>query len=251
MVSMIENLIKAVSEEDRSRKVVRAALGLGYTAVEVDGKGIGLSANISASGHSSCTVFKKAGSLKGARAGEVLELGFEADLVSRSIGLAALNAINNTGTQGYEGNIFDKIQIREGDRVAMVGFIAPVARMLQDRGCQVDVFELRDVEARCIRPAEEMQQTLTQAEIVILTATTLINGSLGGIISQPFAAREVILMGPSTPVAPAQFSKTAITFLAGCRVVDEEKTFRIVIEGGGTEVLYSQGAMKKIIQEVR
>lgn len=247
---MIESLIKAVSEEDRSRKVLNAVLGLGYAAVEVEGKGVGLSANISPV-PAGCTVFRKAGSLKGSPAGEVLDLGLENDLISRSLSLATFNAVNNSLSQGYEGDVFAKISVREGDRAAMVGFMAPVARMLQEQGLTVDAFELKDMKDDCIRPADEMQQALMQADIVILTATTLINGSLGDILKMPVKARNVILMGPSAPMAPLLFSATPITFLAGSRVIDGAKTLRIVMEGGGTEVLYRQGAMKKIIQEVR
>lgn len=246
---MIESLIKAVSEEDRGRKILRAVLGLGYTAVEVEGRNVGLSANISASAPASCTVFRKAGSLRGMQAGEVLDLGFEADLISRSLSLATFNAVS--GSQGYEGDVFAKIAVRQGDRAAMVGFMAPVARMLQSRGLIVDAFDNKEINDNCIRPADQMQQALIQADIVILTATTLINGSLGDIITLPLQAREVILMGPSTPMVPGLFSATPITFLAGCRVIDGARALGIVMEGGGTEVLYCQGAMKKIIQEVR
>ncbi len=249
---MFSELIREVPERKQQKRIRRVVLGLGYIAVEVEGSGVGLCANILPEEKASCTVFSKAGSLKGSRVSDLLDLGLKGDLLGRSIALAAVNAVSNQEEDsGVEEDVFETVAVREGDRVVMVGFIAPVVAMLKAKGCTVDIFEHRRHEDVRIRPQEAMEDCLSRADVAIVTATSIINGSLPDILACRSEARAVILMGPSTPMLPRAFSPTPVTFLAGCRVIDAGKALDIVMEGGGTQVLYKQAAMKKIIREIK
>jgi uncharacterized protein (DUF4213/DUF364 family) len=249
---MFSELLREVPERKQQQKIRRVVLGLGYIAVEVEGSGVGLCANILHEEKASCTVFPRAGSLKGSRVSDLLDLGLGGDLLNRSIALAAVNAVSNQEKDsGLEEDVFETVAVREGERVVMVGFIAPVAAMLETKGCTVDIFEHRRHKDARIRPHEAMEESLSRADIAIVTATSIINGSLPDILACRNDARAVILMGPSTPMLPRVFSSTPVTFLAGCRVVDAEKAMGIVMEGGGTKVLYKNAAMKKIIREIK
>lgn len=247
---MIKELIREISEANQQKKIRRVVLGLGYIAVDVEGSGVGLCANIMPEEKASCTVFPRAGSLKGSRVADMLASGHQADLLSRSIALATINAVSNQEGCGSEEDVFDKVAIRQGDRAVMVGLIGPVAAMLKERGCALDVFEHRDVKNELIRPQDALGESISRADIIILTATTIVNASLQDILALKNRARAVILMGPSTPMIPRAFSSTSITFLAGCRVVDAPRAMDIIMEGGGTQVLYKKAAMKKIIREI-
>ena len=247
---MIEEIIREVPKISHQQKIRQVVLGLGYIAVEVEGSGVGLCANILPEEKTSCTVFARAGSLKGSTVADILDLGRKTDLLSRSITLATANAVSNQEGSGYEGDVFDKVGVRQSDRATMVGFIAPVAAMLKAGGCTVDVFEHRDIRDERIRPHDAMEESMSRADIVILTATTIVNGSIRDILPLKTRARAVILMGPSTPMLPKAFSATPITLIAGCRVVDARRAMDIVMEGGGTQILYKNAAMKKIIREI-
>lgn len=248
---MFSTLIREIPEAARGQRVGRVVLGLGYIAVEVEGSGVGLSANIlhEHEASRSCTVFPKAGSLKGRRVDDLLSLGQGSDILGRAIALAAVNAVSNGEGSGREEDLFDVLPIREGNRAVMVGFIAPIVQMLKERGCAVEIFEHRRIQDERIRSQDTMEESLARADLVILTATSIINGSLPEILGHEMPARNIVLMGPSTPLLPGAFSSTPVTMLAGCRVVDGEKALNIVMEGGGTQVLYRQSAMKKTIRE--
>jgi uncharacterized protein (DUF4213/DUF364 family) len=55
--------------------------------------------------------------------------------------------------------------------------------------------------------------------------------------------REVILLGPSTPLVPPAFVGTPVTRLSGMITRDTEGLLRVIHEGGGTRY-FSQYATK-------
>lgn len=62
---------------------------------------------------------------------------------------------------------------------------------------------------------------LPQADVVAVTATTLLNGTLAGILNFCRPDALVILLGPTTPFAPELF-QCGIDILAGCDCKDPE-----------------------------
>ena len=224
--------------------------GLGYIAVEIEGPRVGLSANIADTSMAGCSVFPRAGTLRGLSVGEALGFFSQNDLLSRSFALATLNALKAHEPDHDDTDVFDHVSVEGSDSVVMVGYIEPIAAMLQRKGARVAVFEHRALNATVIKPEQDMGMAIKDADIIILTATTIINNTLRDILARPTTARDVILMGPSTPMIPEAFAATPITHLAGSLVIDREKAFQIVMEGGGTQALYRSNAMKKIHQEV-
>ena len=249
---MLERIAEALVGPAQGLKVRQAVLGLGYIAVSIDDGRVGASANIThtASATHTCTVFRQAGTLAGAPVADVLALSGQPGLLPRALALAAINALASGDGYGHQGDIFECLQIKDGENVAMVGFIEPVVAMLAGRGCSLSVFEKRDLNIPYLRPAHAMPATFREADVVILTATSLINGTLEDLLALETPARCTVLMGPSTPMAADFFAGTGITHLAGARIVDGPKALGIVMEGGGTQVLYKRGAMQKVIQEV-
>lgn len=248
---MMKQLLETASDAEKHLRVEAVVLGLGYIAVELEGQRVGLSANIADTSMSGCSVFSRAGTLKGSPLADILDLGTTDHLLSRAIALAAVNALNNTPDLAQGVDVMERMAVQSGDRVAMVGFIEPVAMMLKKAGAQVSVFEKRALEAPLIRPKEDMAQAFAEADIIIVSATTIMNRTIGELLALPNTARDVIIMGPSTPMVPEVFGSTPVTYLAGSAVTDGEKALQIVMEGGGTQKLYQSGAMKKIHLEVQ
>jgi len=247
----MENIIKFISDDKRQLKIQQVVLGLGYVAVLLENGSVGLSANIMHNQHKNCTVFKGAGSLKGSSVGDVFSLHEKPDFLPRSICLAALNALINVEGCGYDGDVFDEITVNAGDRVAMIGLIEPVAVMLKKKGCEVSLYEHRPVDHPLKKDQNTMGAMCRQADIIIITATSLINNTFSDIVKLAGHARDVILMGPSTPVSQQAFETTPVTCLAGSQVTDQEKALDIVMEGGGTQALFRHKAMNKVIRKLR
>lgn len=68
-------------------------------------------------------------------------------------------------------------------------------------------------------PADQADILLPQADLVAVTATTLLNGSLAGILNRCRPEAVIILLGPTTPFAPRLFA-CGIDILAGCHCQD-------------------------------
>ena len=73
--------------------------------------------------------------------------------------------------------------------------------------------------------------------MAIITATTLLNGTLEGILSELGRPRHVALIGPSTPLCEEIFRGSPVTHLGGSAIVDAAGLLRVVSEGGGTPAM--------------
>lgn len=102
-----------------------------------------------------------------------------------------------------------------------------------------------------MEPLNMLPKRLESADLVVLTGTTIVNGTLTDILARIGHAGEVIVMGTSTPMIPEVFSGTGVTYLAGASIKDPDRAFTIVMEGNGTRELHRSGALMKAFMAVR
>lgn len=131
----------------------------------------------------------------------------------------------------------------------MVGFFAPVLPIIKKAGCELFIFEKNLARGEGLYPPEEIPLKLPLCSVVILSATTLINHTFEGIIPHAKQAREVVMLGPSTPMVPDVMGNYGVTVLAGMKIVKPDRVLRIISEGGGTQRL--RDAVKKIVVSCR
>lgn len=106
----------------------------------------------------------------------------------------------------------------EGGNVAVIGHFPFVERM-SDKFSSFTVLELRPRPGDT--PAEKAAEVLPKADAVAVTSTSIINGTLGGILSLIRPGAFVMLLGPSTPYAPSLFD-FGVDALAGSVIDDPE-----------------------------
>ncbi len=104
----------------------------------------------------------------------------------------------------------------EGKNVAIIGHFPFVERM-DNRFKNLWVFELNPLPGDL--PSEAAPLYLPQADVVAMTATTLLNGTCAELLSLCKKKAFKIMLGPSTPFAPCLFD-WGIDALAGCCVKD-------------------------------
>jgi uncharacterized protein len=247
---MLKKCARALSLIAQDLKVLKAFVGLGFIAVQLDDKSMGLCVNITPPGTTGCNVYLRGGTLAGSRATDLLDLSVESDFISRALVLATVNALASKMSSPRTGDVLERIQMREGMQAVIIGFIEPIVTQLTRRGCQVTIFENATKKKHpLIQPVNMMPRRLEEAEIIVITGTALINDTIGDILSLIRPASQVIVVGPSTPMLPGVFEGTGITYLAGASIVDPERAFTIIMEGGGTKALYQSGALKKVYVE--
>ncbi|MGD9950263.1 MAG: DUF364 domain-containing protein [Desulfobulbus sp.] len=235
MQQKIINLLDPIAANER---VADVRIGLGYTSVRLENGHAGL-AWTAQSRSGSCSHEAKAGTLAGRPAGELLALlGGVGQSLSKSLGLATANALASSleRPQSVPTEILDLIDVQPEEHVVMVGFFGPVVPRLKKIGCQLDILELNPEKEGTLTP-EQGRGPLAACDVAIITATSLITGTMDALLAGLGSPRTVVILGPSTFMRPEVFSGTKVTHLAGSWVRDAGAVEKIVSEGGGTRIL--------------
>ena len=102
--------------------------------------------------------------------------------------------------------------IGAGTHVSMVGYFPPLVRALPELGVELDVI---DSSLGLGDPLEFRARLGSWTEVLIMTATTLLNESAEELLLATGPGVRSIMMGPSTPLVPAAFAHLPLTVLAG------------------------------------
>ena len=161
------------------------------------------------------------------------------------MGLAAVNAVLNDSQKNWDtGNVLNAFTLDESDAFGMVGEFHPILSKIQTMTKNIYIFEQDVPEDSHLYPADSIPLYLPECDVVVLTATSIINHTIDEILPHFKNAREVCLVGPSTPLCPEVFKKYNITLLAGSVVKNPELILQIISQGGGTM------SMKSAIEQV-
>ncbi|MBN1836936.1 MAG: DUF364 domain-containing protein [Spirochaetales bacterium] len=157
------------------------------------------------------------------------------DLVQSALALATINAMC-TGGSGLAaaplpGDVLEHVELREGDRVCMVGCFLPVVARLEERRIEVVSVDQRPRPGAL--PAEDVESVLPKSQVALVTATSLVNATLDHLLELASGCRSVALLGPSTPMLPGAFASTPVRLLSGIRISDPARVLEIVADGGG------------------
>lgn len=87
---------------------------------------------------------------------------------------------------------------------------------------------------------ERAHEALAWADVVIATGTTLLNGSLAGLLSQIKPQAEFALIGPSVPLLSQSLTQAGVTLLGGARVVDAPACLDLLAEGASGYHLFER-----------
>ncbi len=209
-------------------------IGLGYTAVLLADGRCGLAYTLHEEEYESCCVIPESGTLAGRKASELSEWLKMSDTTACAIGLATINAVVGSTESAVESDIMEMLQVESEDIVGMVGYFGPLVKPLRERVRSLHIFERRPNPGMGILPETASRELLPQCRVVVLSATTLLNHTIDGLLDCCKAAREIVLLGPSTPFLPEVFRRHGVTMLSGLQVVDAAQVLRVVSEGGGT-----------------
>ncbi len=239
MFTIQARLVDFLAAQAAQATIVDVRIGLGYCAVAIDSGQAGL-AWTPTSKPGCCTHFKLAGSMQGHAASELLGMlsDKQSTPLARCIGLATANALlaNSSRAQTMTEDVLSIIKVGPQDRVAMVGYFAPVISALRKQGCGLDIIELNRERGDTLAP-EEGRKSLARCTVAIITGTSLITGTCDDVLAYLGQPRAAVLLGPSSPLCGQAFSGTKLTHIAGARVRDVEGVLRVVSEGGGTPLL--------------
>lgn len=224
----------------REARVADVRIGLGYTAVMLVDGHAGVAFTFRDQARGGCAVFDGLRPLAGRPAADLLALLESRDAIEAGVALACANALaNREDPRHLEGDALDHLEIRPDDDVAMVGHFGPLVRPIERRARSLTVFERIDRPSGLLRPQEEAAERLPGCQVAVLTATSIINHTVDGLLEAAAGCREVAVLGASTPLLPELFAGANVTLLSGVVVSDPGAVLRVVSEGGGMRLFGS------------
>lgn len=222
-------------------KVQDVRVGLGYTCVKLSTKHVGVCQTL-LDELTCCQRIDKAGKLSGSPALEIAGLARSWKLSEAVVGVATINALSQIVLErksGYysiieDANFIDQIEINKNDTVALVGYIKPFIPIIKKRAQSLYILE-RNPMARGeeIFPDTACEEIVPKANVVIITGTAVVNGTIDRLLELSKGAREVGLVGPTASMIPDPLFKRGVTVMGGIKVISPEKMLRITGEGGG------------------
>jgi uncharacterized protein (DUF4213/DUF364 family) len=236
MKSVNNEIVNSIKRQSQDKTIEDLRIGLCYTAILLDNGDAGLAYTFHSDNkpHSCCN-FLESGSIKGNKAQEIINFSLSDNLLKASVGIATINALVNQNIDGgIEGDILNVMNPQSTDTVGMVGFFGPLVDPLKKAVKEIYIFEKEKIiDSPDVYPTEKTTQILPRCSIVIISATTLINKTIDSLLSSTHNAREIVIVGATTPFLPHVFSTKGVTMLSGTQVVDSERVLQIVSEGGG------------------
>lgn len=230
---IVGELLRFAEPRLRGRTAKDVRIGLSYTGVLLDDGSLGLAYSFREEAGQCCSLLGRAGELEG-DAWELAGLSLGHDAVSSSVGVATVNAAINK--EGEEGDALKFLDLREGDEIGMVGDFKPMAEELKERGHKLYVFE-RSPKREGVLPDWAAEYILPKLSVVLITGTAVVNKTIDHLLELARNAREIVVLGPSTPLAGEVFRRHGVTLLSGMVVEEPRKALKIISQGGGAREL--------------
>ena len=201
------------------------------------------------------------GKMRGRRAAEVANEAFSDHEIRRAVGIAAINALADCCWQrrphpGIElrqgADAFDATDIHHGDRVVVVGAFVPFLKELKRRGHAFLVLEqdpntLKADELPFFRPAEQAAQILPQADVVLITGSTLVNNTLEQLLALTRPEARVTVVGPTVGMLPDAFLARGADVLGCVRITEPDAFLDLLAEGGSGYHFFGRSAQKLVL----
>jgi uncharacterized protein (DUF4213/DUF364 family) len=241
---LADEIVDQVLSSDADQAVTDIRIGLGYTGVLLADGRCGLAYTLHEQQYESCCVIPEAGKLAGRKASELIPWIKLDDNTACAIGLATVNAILSPPEKAVESDILNLLPVHSDDSVGMIGFFGPLVNPVKEQAKSLRIFERRPNPELGILSESAAQDILPECQVAIISATAILNHTIDGLLDLCKTAREIAILGPSTPFLPEVFARYGVTMLSGLQVVDPSRILRIVSEGGGTRQF--SGAVRKL-----
>jgi uncharacterized protein (DUF4213/DUF364 family) len=230
---LIDRIIEHGLKSAGLHKAADIRIGLGYTAVLLEDGRCGLAYTLHEKEYESCCVMPDAGSLAGRKVLELMPWMKSSDTTACAVGLATLNAIITPPATTVESDILDMLPVGPEDAVGMIGYFGPLVETIKKRASALHIFERKPDPDYGILPEAAAKDLLPKCQVVIMSATTLLNHTIDDLLDLSKTAREIAVLGPSTPFLPEIFSRYGVTLLSGLEVKYPAQVLQTVSEGGG------------------
>lgn len=214
---LLERLYEAAVPRLADKRVQEVRIGNQLVGVLLDSGELGAAYALPGERRIVEPVFPDPAPFIGMPAADLAARLLEPDLVSRALGLAVCNAVAQSDPSRCleDPDVATTVPVRPTDTVGLIGLIHSMHRRLAGWAAHLIVFD-RSLEGEPgIRPVEQQPELLPLCDVVFVTGSAVTNGTLEAVLPWCTKAREVVVIGPSTPLYPEVFADTGVTVIAG------------------------------------
>jgi len=223
-MKLLDNLLKSIEKDAPVRQML-----IGIHWVVVCSRFCGMASALTEKHSHGHFQVKNAGYLHHQTARDLAKLAQSENLLEASVGVAAINSLldidESQAVEVNAGEVLD--EYGRGKNVALVGHF-PFIPQLKKTARQLWVIEQQPTAGEY--PAEATVDLVPQADVVAITGTALINGTLDGLLALCRPEAHVMVLGPSTPLSPVLFDY-GVNIISGTQVIDKAAVIRTVGQG--------------------
>jgi uncharacterized protein (DUF4213/DUF364 family) len=271
LAETVEAIQEIASKEIATIVIERAVVGLFFTAVKLSTGHVGACATpIKAIPDAVCCPSSAhamlfPGKMRGRPAADFLDEVRQRDGIRRAVGVATMNALGSLCWERrphpdvdleFGVDAFDTAGLRPGQMVVVVGAFVPFLRKLKKRGQPYLVLEqdpatLNADELPFYRHAAHAPAVVPQADVLLVTGTTLVNDTLDEILAaaRPDACKVVV--GPTVGLVPDVYLRRGCGVLGTIRVTRGDEFLDVLAEGGSGYHFFGRSAEKVVLKSRR
>ncbi len=210
---------------------------------------------------SSAKAMPRSGRLAGTPVTDLLKEASRGNPLFKAMGIAILNALSETAwqkappvTYEIQGNVdaLDVVATPDEAYVAVVGALAPFLKKLRKRGrpfaiLELDPSTLKPEEMPFYLPANQASEIIPNADVLVITGTTLINDSLETLLSLAKPEAQISVVGPTASLLPDAFFRRGVDIIGGISVVDPDELLDLLAEAGSGYHFFGKSAIRTVI----
>ncbi len=211
---------------------------------------------------SSAKAMPLSGKLIGRPVREYLDDLFSGNILKKTLGIAVLNALSAScwelmPDKGYElvvgVDAFDEVEIHSEQKAVVVGALVPIMKkLIQEnvdfRVLEIDTATLKPREMAYYAPADQAPAYVPDADLLVITGTTLLNDTLPGLLALSKPGAQIIVTGPTASMLPDAFFRRGVTVLGGILVTKPDELLDIISEAGSGYHFFGKSAERLIIR---
>lgn len=212
---------------------------------------------------SSARAMPLSGRLKNRPVREYLQDIFSGNVLKRTLGIAALNALsmaiwNRSQPEEYEifrgQDAFDRLDVSKYSKTVVIGALVPMLKKLIAADADFRVLEqdprtLKKREMKYYTPAADAELYVPDADLLVITGVTILNDTLPSLLKMAKPGAEILVTGPTASMLPDAFFERGVTMLGGIQVTDADGLLDIISEGGSGYHFFGKYAERTVIEK--
>lgn len=210
---------------------------------------------------SSAKAMPDSGRLKGTPVTGLLQKMYKGNSLHKATGIAVLNALSEACWQkrppvkyAIQSNVdaLDVVAIPDEAYVVVVGALVPFLRKLKKRDRHFTVLEmdpstLKTDEMPFYVHGDKAAEIVPQADVLVITGTTLINDTLEGLLKAAKPGAHIALVGPTASLLPDAFFQRGVDIIGGISVTNPDELLNLLAEAGSGYHFFGKSANRTVI----